>query len=482
MKFGWKIFLLCMGIYVISLTATGFLVTENTYNSLLKREVERSLEEESNLHSTLALYLLNNKRIAKEKIELESYSKSMVDLVKTDRNYLEIYDHKLNLLATNSPKAWFFPREELEAALQGEKNFILRRDDDNGELYLFVANVLEVDQEKIVLSLIRDISHLDKHRYEQYMFFVKTGTIGLFFVALVSWGLSIVVMRPIKDLSLTAQNIASGNYHVRAKVTSSDEVGLLAEQFNTMAGEVEQRIGQLERQGQQQQRFIDNLTHELRTPLTSIIGYAEYLLAAQYDQKVFKRSLGYIHSEGKRMLKLSKALMDMILIRENAFDLEETDVSQLLWEVKEIMEVKAGERQIELKITGEHLSLPLDRDLFKGALLNLVDNALDASGPGQQIVLGVEREDDAASIFVVDQGKGMEESQLKRVTEPFYRVDKSRSRKEGGIGLGLAICHQIVAEHGAQMEISSKPGLGTRIDLTFEKRIYNSVTSSTQVG
>ncbi|ABR46521.1 integral membrane sensor signal transduction histidine kinase [Alkaliphilus metalliredigens QYMF] len=475
MKLGWKIFLLCVGIYVVSLTITGFVVSENTYTSLLKNEVEGTVEEESNLHSTLAVYLLNNQRIAQEEIELKNYSKSMVDMINSDRNYLEIFDENLNLLATNAPKAWFFSRKELDVALEGQKNFVLRRDED--ELYLFVSNVLEIGEEKIVLSLIKDITHVDHYRREQYLLFMRTGLMGLIFVALITWALSILLLKPFRELSSTAENIASGNYHVRAEVNRTDEVGLLAEQFNIMAGEIEQKMGELKEEGQQQQRFIDNLTHELRTPLTSIIGYAEYLLKAEYDSKTFNKGLSYIHSEGNRMLKLAKTLMDMILVRERSLQLEEEHVMSLLVMIQNIMKVKAEKKGVILKVQGENLKISIDKELFKVAIINLVDNAINASQEGQTVTMGVEKTPQKISLYIKDEGKGMAEWELNRVIQPFYRVDKSRSRKDGGIGLGLAICYQIVKEHGAIFEIESEIGKGTKIKVDFPQRVYKNFTS-----
>lgn len=469
-----------MGIYVISLTVTGIVVTENTYKSLLKEEIERSLEEESNLHSTLALYLLNNQRVALETIELKNYSKSMVDMVKADRNYLEIYDEKLNLLATNAPRAWFFPRDELAIALKGQKNFVLRRDEEG--LYLFVSNLLEIDEEKVILSLVKDITHVDHHRRDQYLFFIRIGLLGLAFVAIITWGLSTYLLKPFRELSETAQSIASGNYHVRAGVNRKDEVGLLAEQFNIMADKIEQKMMELEDQGQRQQRFIDNLTHELRTPLTSIMGYAEYLLKAKYDPEVFKKSVNYIYSEGSRMLKMSKTLMYMILVREKNLQLKEEYLLPLLVEVKEIMEIKGKKEGIQLEVEGKDLPVKIDKELFKVVITNLVDNAIKASHRGQKVILGVEESAEEICIYVSDEGKGMEEWETKKVMEPFYRIDRSRSRKEGGVGLGLAICHQIVEEHGAVLEIESKVGVGTKVKVKFPHRFYKNFTSQSQVG
>lgn len=465
MKFGWKIFILCMSIYIFSLTVTGIVVTENNYKSLLNKEIERSLEEENNLHSTLTLYLLNNKRLAREKIQLEKYSQNVVDMFKTEKNYLEVFDAKMNLLASNAEKSWFLPREELKVALEGKKSFILRRDDDKH--YLFVANVLQIEEEKILLTLIKDISHVDRQRKEQYLFFINTGIVGLIFVALITWLVSKYVMKPITHLSRTAQNIASGKYKDRAQVMSKDEIGLLAEQFNIMAGEIEQKINQLQKESERQQRFIDNLTHELRTPLTSIIGYAELLKKVPYDPQLFEKSLNYIHSEGQRMLKLANTLMDVILLREKAFKLKKQPILPLLTEVRDLMGVKANEKEINLEIRGKNVDLPIDRDLFKGALINLVDNAIKASQARKKVILGMEEYRGQIRVYVKDEGKGMDEENIKKVLEPFYRVDKARARKDGGLGLGLSICQQIVSDHGARLEIESTLGKGTKVSIIF---------------
>lgn len=469
MNFVWRIFLLCLGIYILSLTITGIVVTENTYKSLLNKEIKRSLEEESNLRSTLTLYLLNNKKITQERIQLKNYSQSIVDMFKTENNYLEVFDEKMNLLASNAPKAWYLPRKELEIALKGQRNFILRRDEE-GHHYLFITDILQIGQEKIILSLIKDISHIDEQRREQYSFFSKIGVIGLFLVGLISWIISKLVIRPIEVLSKTAQNIASGNYQDRAELTRSDEVGLLAEQFNIMASEIEQKINQLEKESQRQQRFIDDLTHELRTPLTSIIGYAELLQNVKYDPQLFYKSLHYIQSEGKRMLKLANTLMDVILLREKAFQFEEYLILPLLTEIKDIMYVKAEEKGIDLQIKGEDVKLFIDRDLMKSAVINLVDNAINASPRDSVIILGTEKDGDKVVIYVSDAGKGMDQWETQKVKEPFYRVEKSRTRKEGGLGLGLAICHQIIIGHGAQLEIDSVVGKGTKVSIIFKQK------------
>ena len=466
MKFSWRIFFLCIGVYIISLTIVGIVVTENTYNSSLQVEIERSLEEENNLHSTLTLYLLNNKRYNRDNLHIKDYSQSMVDIFKTEKGYLEIFDEHMNLLATNSPKIWPLPREELEAALAGKRNFILR--EDGAKHYLFISDELKINEEKILVGMIKDITHITNQRNTQYLFFVNVGLLGLFFVAIITSIISKFLMRPIEQLGQTAKSIASGNYQERVNIKTNDEIGLLGEQFNTMAKEIDQKIQQLKTESQRQQRFIDNLTHELRTPLTSIIGYAELLKSIDYDPDIFQKSLNYIHSEGTRMLNLSNKLMDVILLRRKALRLKTIDIQELLYNVQGIMKVKAQEKNIQLEVKiVDSFEIEVDADLFIGALVNLIDNAFKASPLNAKVSIGSNIVDDQKIIFIEDQGKGIPPLEQEKILEPFYRLEYSRSRREGGLGLGLTLCHEIIAGHGAQLKIRSEGNLGTRIEIIF---------------
>lgn len=109
----------------------------------------------------------------------------------------------------------------------------------------------------------------------------------------------------------------------------------------------------------------------------------------------------------------------------------------------------------------EDVSLYVDKTLFKSLLYNLVDNAMKASKEGQEILLEAHQKKDVIEIKVCDQGIGMSQDQIEKVVEPFYMVDKSRSRQSGGAGLGLALCVEIVKVHGAELLIESELGKGT---------------------
>ena len=463
MKFSTKLLSLYMVIYLVVITVVGITVTENSYQLLRQQEIKRSMSEEQNIYSNVLLYLLNDNQSSDS---LSSYGLSIVELFSGNNSYLEVFDQDLNLIASNSPAVWNQQREELQVAADGEVSIILRHD-EQGNYYLFISNLIEARQQKLVLCMVKDINYIEVQRREEYQFFMLAGLLGLLASSLFVAAFGYWLLRPVRELDKAAQNIAAGNYDQRVSVNSNDEIGSLAQQFNRMADEIEGRIQQLQLESVRQQRFIDNLTHESRTPLTSIIGYAELLQKVDYDPALFQKGLNYIHSEGKRMLNLNNMLLDLTFYREKNFELLPQPVLPICREVQEIITVRAAERNITIEVQGDDFVLPLDSDLMKSLLLNLVDNALKASNDNSRIIIGTVLNEDAKVLYVQDFGRGMEAKELEKIKEPFYRVDKARSRKDGGVGLGVAICNQIAHTLQGRLDYESEPNKGTTAKIYF---------------
>lgn len=224
--------------------------------------------------------------------------------------------------------------------------------------------------------------------------------------------------------------------------------------------------------------FIANASHELRTPLATLAGFIETLQGpAAEDEAARHRFLDIMGREAGRMsrliddlLSLSRIELDKYVRPQGAIDLEPlfTDVAKTL-----AMRLDADERQL---IVAPHADLPpvvADRDQILQVLHNLISNALKYGHSGTAIVLGAERlpavagRDASVRVTVQDQGEGIAPEHLPRLTERFYRVDTSRSRKMGGTGLGLAIVKHIIERHRGQFELSSKQGEGTRVSFTL---------------
>lgn len=273
---------------------------------------------------------------------------------------------------------------------------------------------------------------------------------------------------PLRRLQDATARIAKEEYRSRAPVCGRDEIGELAESFNRMADRIEEHVGRLSRANQSQLELIGSLAHELKTPLTAIIGYAETLLTVRLSEETRNEALLCIRDEGRRLSRLQTKMMELVeLYGEDgeAVKLQKVRAADLLERLRDLTAHQLSRRQLRLETvcTPSELVFDLDGDLVMSLLVNLVDNACKASDEGDVIIVTADRD----GFAVRDHGRGIPASEISRVTEAFYMVDKSRTRRAGGIGLGLALCSRIAKLHGASLVIESEEGVGTCVRMKF---------------
>ena len=276
-----------------------------------------------------------------------------------------------------------------------------------------------------------------------------------------------LVMREVRILSQTVRRFAQGQYDVRAGIRSGDEIGMLAADFNWMADVMETQMVRLQKEVERQEEFTSAFAHELKTPLTSIIGYADTLRQMELSPEETNMCADYIFRQGKRLQSLSYKLLELAMVGKNAIALKEISAAEFLENVAQIADPALKKKGIVLDIEVQDGMLYGDRDLLSSVFVNFLDNAGKASEAGSRVILSGSRERDGYTVTVEDHGRGIEKEELSKITEAFYMVDKSRSRKEGGAGLGLALCRKILELHRAVWKIESEPGKGTRITVSF---------------
>lgn len=277
-------------------------------------------------------------------------------------------------------------------------------------------------------------------------------------------------MKPITQLTKVVDDMAEGNWESKAPETGKDEVATLGRHFNRMADKIQDNIQQIRQEADAKQEFVDNFAHELKSPLTSIYGFAEYVQKANIPEDEKIQCMSYIMDESKRLLQLSYTLLDMAKIRNEAIHIEEVKLCDVEEQIQKRMETLCAERGVTLVCNRSADTMFANEVLLFSLLCNLIQNAVYACKSGDIVTWGVEEEAANIRIYVEDNGCGMTKEQVKRVKEPFYRVDKARSREAGRTGLGLAICSQIVEYHNARMDIQSEPDKGTIITVLFPKK------------
>ena len=291
------------------------------------------------------------------------------------------------------------------------------------------------------------------------------------------------ILRPFYRMKETANIIASGDYSRRLPIGAGDEIAEVSESFNRMAQRVEEHISELTELNERQTQMIGNMAHELKTPMTAISGYSETLLRVKLSPERQEQALEYIRSECRRLSRLSAKLLELtgLYHEEETFRKERFPAQKLKETLELMMQERLKQKRLHLQITvePENLSVEGDWDLLVSMLTNLLDNSYKASTEGGAICLTM----DPDGFCVSDKGVGIAAGDLARVTEAFYMADKSRSRRQGGAGLGLALCSEIAKLHGAKLEIVSEPGRGTVVSVRyireFTERLHSGGDSDT---
>ncbi len=264
---------------------------------------------------------------------------------------------------------------------------------------------------------------------------------------------------PLQKMSAVAHNIAQGNYSHSAPTTGPTEVSDLGESLNRMARQVQAT--------QQTQRdFIANVSHELKTPLTSIQGFAQAILdGAAATHETQHRAADIIYTEAERMRRLVDNLLDLARLDAGIQNLDRTplDLRLILSTTVEKFSLRAQTQSVTL-ISTLPPALPAlsgDADRLAQVFTNLLDNALKHTPTGGMVTLAATPTPAGVEISISDTGPGIPPDDLARIFERFYQVDKSRA-KPGGLGLGLAISHDIVEAHQGRLTAESVVGAGAR--------------------
>jgi signal transduction histidine kinase len=231
-------------------------------------------------------------------------------------------------------------------------------------------------------------------------------------------------------------------------------------------------ITELRNLQEKQKNFITNVSHELKTPLTTILGYVDLLKEQGQDRRIFETSIEYLESSAERLKRLVDDLIDLSSLKRFEFEIEKRsiDITGLIKDTVGQMALKAKKFNIEIETDLPYLGeIMADPIRVKQAIVNVLDNAIKYSQKGKIKVKLVE-EEMRILLDIEDKGCGIPKDLMDKIFEPFYRVDKARSREIGGNGLGLSITREIVEKHGGEIIISSIETVGTKVSITLPKK------------
>lgn len=340
--------------------------------------------------------------------------------------------------------------------------------DNDAKPYLQISGAFSAGSDTLYLDVAYDISPIYETRQWQQEIYQSIFLIMVVLGVLTALAASWVLTRPLHSLSRAARSIASGNYTCRAQVHSSDEIGDTARDFNHMAAALEQNIDELTETVRRQEVFLGSFAHEIKTPMTSIIGYADLLRRQTLPPEKQVEAANYIFSEGKRLESLSFKLLDILVLKHREVAFSSISLSGMVSGIVAHLAPIYEKEGIAFSYQCEEGNCCFEPDLVKTLLLNLLDNARKSLPAGGTIHLTGRLLPDGCEISVTDNGNGIPPSALPHLTEAFYRVDKSRSRSQGGTGLGLTLCKEIAALHHGALHFYSDGIQGCTVTVTLK--------------
>ncbi|MFT8435276.1 MAG: HAMP domain-containing sensor histidine kinase [Lentilactobacillus diolivorans] len=288
--------------------------------------------------------------------------------------------------------------------------------------------------------------------------------VSLIISMVISFFIASRLNRRISRLRNAANQVANGNYQIRVKTSGKDEIGELINDFNHMTESLDKADKEIQRQEERRQEFLADAAHEMRTPLTTISGILEGIKYDVIPQESRTKSIDLMSSETQRLIRLVNENLDYEKIRSNSIQLDKRhfNATQVLNNLVEQLENKAAESKDKIDLHApKDLPIYADYDRFVQIVFNITNNAIQFTDKGTITITG-ERGYNETIVRVADTGIGMTDAQQKNIFERYYKADASRrSGKYGESGLGLAIVHQLVKQHGGNITVESAPGKGT---------------------
>lgn len=462
MKIKWKFFLSTVSIFAIMFTFGSWLMVNTTFQDAFGQLLDKVIQQNNMNRIVLSTYYNNSQdslKTTEERLELSAaqlqkqQKKESVEFRILNVSGKTVYS---NVSSWNS-------NDFYKNAKSGKMVWQLFKRD--GGYFIQTVSGFDIENNKYYIESNYDCNSVFLQREGQIKIYQKISLILLFINMLVSTVVAGAITRPLNTIVKTVDKIADGDITARlpVKKRGGDEISILSNRFNQMADSIRQNMEELEDAVKREEEFVGNFAHEIKTPMTSIIGYADFLRSGNITQEMTFQCANYIYEEGRRLEKLSLRMLDIIVLKKQEIQYEHVNINRFFEDIEKAMEPVFKREDIRFGMNIGESELWIEPVLMKTVIINILDNARKALEGRREIFITGSRECDGYRIEVEDTGKGIPKSQIKNIADAFYMVDKSRSREQGGAGLGLTISSTIIKLHGGTMRFESKPESGTKV-------------------
>ena len=305
---------------------------------------------------------------------------------------------------------------------------------------------------------------LNKDIYEFMYMLLLSCVVAVFIALTLVYFQSKRISAPVKAINKAVNDIASGKFDKRLKVSSPDEVGQLTSSFNYMAETLSQM-------NNMHTEFISDISHELRTPMTSISGFVGGMLDGTIPPEKHPEYLKLVYDESIRLTKLTNDMLEMSKMSSSEYklDISSFDINELIRRCIIQLEQRISDKNLELEInfSSEIIKVLADKDAIQRVIINILDNAIKFSYENTKVTISTWYKDGKAYVSIGNFGIGIENNEIKHIFDRFYKTDKSRTSDKKGAGLGLSMVKNIISQHKQQIWVdSSETKSGTGVKFT----------------
>ena len=478
MKFRYRILLVNIIVLSLGLGVVGYLMIRRNFDLVREAQLKNAIIENNLLQSSVEYELLeriNSSNSQMEEALSEIGDRVMGGMVTGISSFYIRYGD--TFVYSGDGEEAQIPDSLFVDLFIGGKNYMVRNYEDR--YFVYVTSYSDLDGTALCVVSRQEISD-SYHMLKEQISYFRLLIIGVVLVAsVIVYLICRYLTGPLENLNQVTAEIAKGNYDIHADVTSTDEVGQLAENVNIMADAVLAHVEELKDMIHRREQFVADFTHEIKTPITTMIACSDMVRSMEMPREEQIQALTYIFSEGKRLEIMSQKLFQLIYLKQHAIERTAVNTKNLEREMIRITNPILQQKQITLKTEVEESVILGDAELLTTVFLNLIDNARKASKEGSEIELkgctitagmGDLEEEERRAVYelaVMDCGIGMSKEDVAHICDEFYMVDKSRSRREGGAGLGLSLVALILELHQAELKVESEKGKGTTMKVVF---------------
>lgn len=353
---------------------------------------------------------------------------------------------------------------DVQSAFKDEKGMLIQKEESLKEKVMSVSMPIKNKNEiEGVLRFSTSMEEVDDIIKFLSLLLTVASLIVIAIASFVSYYMANAFVKPLQNITATAEEMALGDLDVRSLVNSEDEIGKLAETLNYMASELQQ-------QEKLKNDFISSISHELKTPLTSIKGWAITLQdVLDGEDELTNEGLEIIENESDRLSRMLEELLDFnrYMKEEHRFAMKNVNVQSFLTDIYRQMYPRAVLNQVKIKLILEEVNfeIPMIKNRMRQVFINLLDNGIKFSKPDSSLTFKAKREENTLIIEVIDEGIGISPEDLPYVKDKFFKGNSEFSTS----GIGLSISDEIVKLHNGELIIESEENIGTiaRVILTI---------------